>query len=92
MFGRLGDRLGRSRTLVLTILTYAIFTGAGYLAQTWWHLLIFRFLYFIVPLSFAAVLLGLRELRLIAGSAATLAEPEAPPLRKRAPSDCNRRR
>src|SRR5439155_3996779 len=43
-FGRLGDRLGRSRTLVLTILTYAIFTGAGYLAQTWWHLLIFRFL------------------------------------------------
>jgi MFS family permease len=43
-FGRLGDRLGRSRALVLTILTYAIFTGAGYLAQTWWHLLIFRFL------------------------------------------------
>src|SRR5438045_7445345 len=43
-FGRIGDRLGRSRTLVLTILTYAIFTGAGYLAQTWWHLLILRFL------------------------------------------------
>jgi len=44
LFGRLGDRLGRSRALVLTILTYAIFTGAGFLAQTWWHLLIFRFL------------------------------------------------
>jgi len=44
LFGRLGDRLGRSRALVLTILTYAIFTGAGYFAQTWWHLLIFRFL------------------------------------------------
>src|SRR6186997_100358 len=43
-FGRIGDRLGRSRALVLTILTYAIFTGAGYLAQTWWQLLIFRFL------------------------------------------------
>jgi predicted MFS family arabinose efflux permease len=43
-FGRLGDRLGRSRALVLTILTYAAFTGAGYLAQEWWHLLIFRFL------------------------------------------------
>jgi MFS family permease len=43
-FGRLGDRLGRSRTLVLTILTYAIFTGAGFFAQEWWHLLIFRFL------------------------------------------------
>src|SRR5438874_7916648 len=44
LFGRLGDRLGRSRALVLTILTYAIFTGAGFLAQTWWELLIFRFL------------------------------------------------
>jgi MFS family permease len=44
LFGRLGDRVGRSRALVLTILTYAIFTGAGYFAQTWWQLLIFRFL------------------------------------------------
>jgi MFS family permease len=44
IFGRLGDRIGRSRALVLTILTYAIFTGAGFLAQTWWQLLIFRFL------------------------------------------------
>ena len=43
-FGRIGDRIGRSRALVLTILTYAIFTGAGYFAQTWWQLLIFRFL------------------------------------------------
>src|SRR5262245_44525526 len=42
LFGRLGDRIGRSRSLVLTILTYAIFTGAGCLAQTWWHSLIFR--------------------------------------------------
>ena len=55
-------------------------------------LLMFRFLYFIVPLSFAAVLLGLRELRLIAGSAATLGERETPPLQKRAPADCNRTR
>jgi MFS family permease len=44
LFGRLGDRIGRSRALVLTILTYAIFTGAGFLATAWWHLLIFRFL------------------------------------------------
>src|SRR6186997_2106157 len=43
-FGRIGDRIGRSRALMLTILTYAIFTGAGFFAQTWWHLLIFRFL------------------------------------------------
>ena len=43
-FGRLGDRLGRSRALSLTILTYALFTGLSSVAQTWWHLLIFRFL------------------------------------------------
>src|SRR3954470_11482040 len=42
-FGRLGDLLGRSRALSLTILTYAIFTGLSYFATTWWHLLIFRF-------------------------------------------------
>src|ERR1700736_489538 len=44
VFGRLGDRLGRSRALVLTILTYAVFTGLSFFAQTWWHLLAFRFL------------------------------------------------
>lgn len=43
-FGRVGDRLGRSRTLTLTILTYACFTGLGFFATRWWHLLIFRFL------------------------------------------------
>lgn len=43
-FGRIGDRLGRSRALSLTILTYAGFTGLSCLAQTWWQLLIFRFL------------------------------------------------
>jgi MFS family permease len=42
-FGRLGDRLGRARTLSLTILTYAVFTGLSFVAQTWWQLLIFRF-------------------------------------------------
>ncbi len=43
-FGRLGDKLGRSRALCLTILTYALFTGLSAVAQTWWQLLIFRFL------------------------------------------------
>lgn len=42
-FGRIGDRLGRSRALSLTVLTYAVFTGLSFFAQTWWHLLIFRF-------------------------------------------------
>jgi len=43
-FGRLGDLIGRSRALSLTILTYALFTGLSFFAQTWWHLLLFRFL------------------------------------------------
>ena len=43
-FGLVGDRLGRSRTLVLTILTYALFTGLSFFAQTWWQLMICRFL------------------------------------------------
>jgi MFS family permease len=43
-FGRIGDRLGRARALMLTILTYALFTGLSSVAQAWWHLLIFRFL------------------------------------------------
>jgi MFS family permease len=43
-FGRIGDRLGRSRALCLTVLTYALFTGLSCLAHTWWHLLILRFL------------------------------------------------
>ena len=44
VFGRIGDRLGRSRTLTLTIVTYAVFTGMSFFAHEWWHLLIFRFL------------------------------------------------
>ena len=43
-FGRLGDIIGRSRALSLTILTYALFTGLSFFAAEWWHLLIFRFL------------------------------------------------
>jgi len=43
-FGRIADRLGRSRALTLTILTYALFTGLSFLAQTWWQLLALRFL------------------------------------------------
>ncbi len=43
-FGRLGDRLGRSRTLALTVLTYALCTGLCAASQTWWQLMLFRFL------------------------------------------------
>jgi MFS family permease len=43
-FGRVGDLIGRSRTLCLTILAYALFTGLAFFVQTWWQLLIVRFL------------------------------------------------
>jgi MFS family permease len=43
-FGQIGDRLGRAKTLGLTVLTYAVFTGMSFFAHAWWHLLIFRFL------------------------------------------------
>src|SRR5262249_32556127 len=43
-FGRIAARLGRSRALVLTVLTYALFTGLSFFAETWWQLLLFRFL------------------------------------------------
>jgi MFS family permease len=43
-FGRLGDRIGRSRALALTILTYALCTGLCAASQTWWQLMLFRFL------------------------------------------------
>src|ERR1019366_8196579 len=43
-FGRLGDRIGRSAALSLTILTYALCTGLCAAAQTWWQLMLFRLL------------------------------------------------
>ncbi len=43
-FGRFGDRIGRTRALNVTILTYALFTGLSFFAQTWWQLLVCRFL------------------------------------------------
>jgi MFS family permease len=44
IFGFVADRFGRSRTLVITILIYAIFTGFAGLAHTWWDLAFCRFL------------------------------------------------
>ena len=42
-FGWLGDRVGRVRALSLSVLTYSIFTGLAYFAQTPWHLAGTRF-------------------------------------------------
>ncbi len=43
-FGIVADRFGRTKTLIATILIYAVFTGLAALSQEWWHLAIYRFL------------------------------------------------
>src|SRR5574337_403809 len=43
LFGIMADRFGRTRTLVWTILIYAVFTGLAALSRTWWQLAIYRF-------------------------------------------------
>jgi MFS family permease len=43
-FGVVADRVGRARTMVITVLIYSVFTGASGLAQSWWQLLIFQVL------------------------------------------------
>lgn len=43
-FGMVGDRLGRTRTMAVTILVYAIFTGLSGLSQNWQQFAAFRFL------------------------------------------------
>ena len=43
-FGVIADHIGRTKTLIATILIYAIFTGLAALSQDWWHLAIYRFL------------------------------------------------
>jgi MFS family permease len=44
LFGVLADRFGRTKTLIFTILIYAVFTGLAALSATWWQLAIYRFL------------------------------------------------
>ena len=43
-FGWLGDRIGRVRAMMLSILAYSLFTGACYFIQAAWQLGLFRFL------------------------------------------------
>ncbi|HZS01081.1 MAG TPA: MFS transporter [Chloroflexota bacterium] len=42
--GVLADYLGRKRTLMLSIFCYAVFTGLTAFSQTFWMMLVFRFL------------------------------------------------
>jgi hypothetical protein len=44
LFGALGDRIGRARTMILTILLYSVFAGLTALARTWWEVVLLRFL------------------------------------------------
>ena len=44
LFGILGDRLGRARTMMLTILAYTVFTGMSLLSTGVWDFNVYRFL------------------------------------------------
>ncbi len=43
-FGVLGDRYGRARTMMITILVYSAFTGLSALSRTQWDFMAYRFL------------------------------------------------
>ena len=44
IFGMVSDRVGRKRTMSLTILFYSLFTCVSAFSQEWWHLAGLRFL------------------------------------------------
>ncbi|MEZ6135900.1 MAG: MFS transporter [Pirellulaceae bacterium] len=44
IFGALGDRIGRAKTMLLTILAYSICTGLSSLSVTVWDFMFYRFL------------------------------------------------
>jgi len=44
IFGSLGDRIGRAKTMVITILMYSAFTGLSALSWDFWSFAFFRFL------------------------------------------------
>ena len=44
IFGAVGDRIGRARTLTLTVLMYSIFTGLSALSTGWQDFAIYRFI------------------------------------------------
>ncbi|HVA47761.1 MAG TPA: MFS transporter [Pirellulales bacterium] len=42
-FGMLSDRIGRTKTMIYTILVYSLFTSVSAFARTWWELAGLRF-------------------------------------------------
>jgi MFS family permease len=44
IFGVMGDRIGRTRTMIITILMYSIFTGLSAASRNFWDFALYRFL------------------------------------------------
>lgn len=44
LFGMLSDKIGRSKTMIITILFYSVFTCVTALASAPWHMVVLRFL------------------------------------------------
>lgn len=44
LFGVMADRIGRRKTMVISILVYSVFTGLHYFATDWQHIVALRFL------------------------------------------------
>ncbi|MCU0915529.1 MAG: MFS transporter [Planctomycetes bacterium] len=44
LFGMISDRIGRTTTMILTILMYSLFTCVTAFSQTWWQMILLRFL------------------------------------------------
>ena len=44
LFGVIADKLGRTKTLIFTIIIYALFTGLAAVSRSWWELAGYRFL------------------------------------------------
>jgi len=44
LFGIMGDKFGRAKTMIITIFVYAAFTGLSGLAVSWWDFFLYRFL------------------------------------------------
>jgi MFS family permease len=42
VFGVAADRIGRSTTMIITVLIYSVFTGLSALAQNWWQLALYQ--------------------------------------------------
>lgn len=42
IFGTVGDKLGRAKTMAMTVLLYALFTGLSALSRNWWEFGLFR--------------------------------------------------